>query len=90
MGSWIKALVLAGMVAGVASCGEAQEYLWCRDVCDKYKECVDGSTDVGSCASRCEARSDQDGGYAQRVSRCQACVQDRACVEATTCWNECL
>jgi hypothetical protein len=53
-------------------------------------ECVDSSTDVGNCASRCEARSDQDAGYAQRISRCEACVENRSCVEATTCWNECL
>jgi hypothetical protein len=90
MRAWLRRLVACSFLFGLLSCGETQEYLNCRDVCQKRQECIAGDVDVGRCAARCEDRSDQDPSYAQRISRCEACIEDRSCVEALTCWNECL
>lgn len=61
----------------------------CRNLCERYQECVDPDTDVSSCASRCESRVDS--GEMDRADRCDACLDsNETCAAAlVSCSDDC-
>ena len=73
----------------VGGCGEAEEFLDCRQLCEAKQDCVDDSYDVGGCTADCEDRSDRDEDFRQKAHECEACIDDRACAEQAACFDTC-
>lgn len=62
----------------------------CRNICDRYRDCYDNDYDTEACRDRCDERVDGEGGDPNAADRCDGCLDDRSCVEATfSCVDEC-
>lgn len=87
----IVGLVFVGSV--MAGCGAADAIdnkITCRDVCNRYKECVDDDYNVDSCASECEAEANADEDKERQLEICDECIEDRSCGGAVfNCTTEC-
>lgn len=61
----------------------------CRNLCERYQECVDPGADVSACTTRCESRVES--GETDRADRCDACLDENTtCATATVaCAAEC-
>ena len=76
-------LFLAG---GAVGCDQAAD---CAAVCERYQTCFDDEYDVDACRSRCNDSSDDDA-FRARVNECDACINERDCVEtAFSCGAQC-
>jgi hypothetical protein len=84
-------LLLVGSFGGaVVSCGEADRFFDCQDVCSRYKTCFDSTYDVGTCRSRCRDKAGADTNFEKRADDCENCIDDKSCSEATfKCATEC-
>lgn len=89
-------LLLCGATALATGCGsdnpvnEIQNRVTCKDVCQRYADCFDGSYDVGACTNRCTddstASDEKDG----KLKACDSCMDDKACVSAVfNCGTDC-
>jgi hypothetical protein len=69
---------------------KVEDRLNCGDVCNRYQDCFDDDYDVGACIDSCTSRADDDDDFSRRVDRCETCIDDRACAEATfVCATDC-
>jgi hypothetical protein len=68
---------------------ETEELIDCAKICQDYDECVDSSLDLSDCTSTCETRSDEDEEYRRTANACEACVDDKACLQSFPCLAEC-
>ncbi|MDQ3034863.1 MAG: hypothetical protein M3Y87_20805 [Myxococcota bacterium] len=69
---------------------EIDEEVDCANVCDRYRDCYDASYDTGACRDRCGTMTDAASGDPHAADACDACLDDRSCIEATfTCTSEC-
>lgn len=94
MKTWfLGVVVLVGLAGAVTSgCDEADNALDCNEICDKYKECLGGTSyDESACRNRCRDDAD-DADFEKRVDKCAACVSDdKSCVQNTfSCTAECV
>jgi hypothetical protein len=79
LGSWAKALVVCSLFSGMAGCG-LKEYINCRDLCNKKKECGTNSNyDVSACVSSCSDNANSSAEYARKVDTCKECVDPLSC-----------
>lgn len=84
------AMLSAGLLFGAAGCGTIDEAFDCQAVCDKYKDCLDNSYDVGACRTRCRDKAAADSEYKRKADTCHACISDRSCKDSTIkCITEC-
>lgn len=79
--------VVFGLLLG--GCDEAEELIDCAQICQAKRDCVDDSYDVDGCTDRCETQSDLDEDYRREAHECEACIDDRACAEQVTCFDNC-
>jgi hypothetical protein len=85
----MKRTAAAALALGLASatlngCDEAEELLDCRQICEAQQECVDELYDDDACTDRCEQQSDADDDYRDSARLCEACIEERACLEQQT------
>ena len=81
--------MLTASFGAMAGCSdEADDTIDCAQICNKYDECVT-EIDVTSCTDQCEDMADASDATRARLEECEACVEDVACAEATTCWADC-
>lgn len=61
----------------------------CRNMCERYQECIDSSSDVEACTSRCETRVDE--GDEDQADACDRCLDDNpeCATAATLCAADC-
>ncbi|HEY8426894.1 MAG TPA: hypothetical protein VIL20_00905 [Sandaracinaceae bacterium] len=61
----------------------------CRNLCERYADCFDPSTDIDACTTRCESRVNS--GENDRADRCDSCLDEHdTCVGATlACATHC-
>ncbi len=83
---------LLGLSAmGVACDGPVDRFTDCAEVCDRYSTCFDESYDVEECTTTCDDMAQDDEDADSRLDRCESCLDDRACAEATfTCTDDCV
>lgn len=62
----------------------------CHNLCTRYADCFDSSTDVVDCTRRCESRVDS--GENDRADRCDSCLNEYdTCLGATVaCGVHCI
>ena len=92
MKAFLGVVFMAGLGLGmISSCDEADELVDCQNICSRYKTCLaDDKFDVSDCRSKCEEKADKEQGFAEQADKCEACVDDRSCSNATwNCTNEC-
>jgi hypothetical protein len=93
----MRALGIALAVAVGAALGcsnpvdEIDEAVDCANICDRYRDCYDSDYDTAACRDRCGGLVDASrGGDPHAADDCDACLDNRACVEAAfTCGIEC-
>lgn len=86
----ISLFLALGFCGAVVGCDDADEAFDCLAICDRYSECVSDEYDVDECADRCEMNADEDANFADKADSCEACIDDRSCVEAAfPCAAEC-
>ncbi len=64
----------------------------CREICDRYADCVGGEDDVEACRESCRDKALENDDWEAKVDRCSDCVSgDDSCVEdAFKCADDCL
>ena len=60
----------------------------CRDVCDRYSECVE-DINVTECRRRCEDDSRESATFDASIERCDDCIRGKSCSDADACWEDC-
>ncbi len=79
-----QAVVIGAMVLGVllppTGCG-LKEYINCKALCQKKRDCVDTNYDVGSCTSTCSDNANASTDYARKVDTCKECLSPLACAD---------
>lgn len=85
--------LIVALVASLQGCGdpvqETEELLDCAQICRDYDQCVDTGLDISDCTSKCETNSDEDEAYRRKANACEACIDDKACLESFPCLPEC-
>ncbi len=79
----------AGLIG--SGCG-VKEYVNCRSICEKKKECgTDSSFDIDNCASNCSNKANGDSNYARMVDTCKECADPLSCTDPKLipCLAEC-
>lgn len=76
------------MCALFAGCGEAKRTVNCAQICEKYDECV-RDVNVASCTTECEDQADANENYETAAKTCEDCLDNKTCMEATSCWAQC-
>ncbi len=63
----------------------------CRQICDRYADCVGGEDDVEACRESCRDKALENDDWEAKVGRCSDCVDnDNSCVEdAFKCTADC-
>ncbi len=75
--------------ASLPACDDLEAAYDCNQICNRYQECLDDDYDTSACASRCRDNAEDDN-FADQAEDCQACIDDRSCVDATFgCAAEC-
>lgn len=84
------ALLLPLLLALLAtSCG-SEEKRDCRQVCERYRECVSPDFDADACRDKCATKVD-DRDFVAQLDHCATCIESRTCSEATaSCLLPCL
>ena len=86
---FVRSLVLAGALLAAGGCDKIEQVYNCNDVCSRWQSCVDSEYDVAMCTETCDMEADMDADFAQRVSDCEACLDDRSCSESISCTADC-
>lgn len=77
--TWAKALMVSGLLLGATDCG-VKEYLNCREICNKKKECgSDSNYDVSNCVDVCSTNANQSSEYSRKVDTCKECESGISC-----------
>jgi hypothetical protein len=79
----------------LVGCGEAADevsnHIDCRQVCQRYADCIATDYDVDGCEDKCESSADEDAARERKLEMCDSCIDDRSCTDATfNCADECL
>ena len=76
---------LAAIVSfvGAGGCDDVQNAFNCADLCNRYQSCFNSSYDTRACTDRCEDLADESQNFDERANRCQNCLNQNACLEAT-------
>jgi len=62
----------------------------CKQICERYEDCVDEDTDIDDCTAKCVERSVESNNFQEEVDECENCLDDGGCLEqAFTCNSEC-
>ncbi|MDX2052859.1 MAG: hypothetical protein SFV15_10735 [Polyangiaceae bacterium] len=62
----------------------------CRDVCGRYKDCIDSNYNVDMCVSKCEADASAEEAKEQKLNTCETCLDDKSCTDSVfKCGVEC-
>jgi hypothetical protein len=90
----ISLFTVLGFVS-LVGCSEAVDEVSntidCHSVCERYQSCFDSDYDVEGCTDRCENEADADEQREARLERCDACIEDRSCGDATfNCTDDCV
>jgi hypothetical protein len=89
------ALLCFGLSAvSVVGCSDTvndvKDEIDCRQVCNRYADCVDSDYDVDACEDRCEADADESQARRDKLRSCDDCLEDKSCAEgAFKCPTEC-
>ncbi|HEY1097921.1 MAG TPA: hypothetical protein VGF99_03295 [Myxococcota bacterium] len=84
-------------IAGTAACdgpfsgdeGSAFE-TDCRQICEKYEDCVDDDTDIDDCTADCVENSVESDNFQEEVDNCEECLDGESCIESVFgCSSEC-
>lgn len=89
----MKTLVLASLLglAAAAGCTAVDRATDCQQICNRYRDCIDGAYDVSSCTSRCRDNAANSESSDQRVDQCENCLDDRSCSSSVwSCASECV
>lgn len=64
----------------------------CRQICDRYAECIDDDYDVGACREQCRDSANDDGDFEGRVEECSDCIDngDSCAADTFQCAAECV
>lgn len=81
----ISALIL---VPACSEDSEAGRTVDCAQICSTYSDCIT-DIDTLSCTAACEDKADADSSYQDSASKCETCIDDKACAEAEPCWASC-
>ncbi len=84
-------MFLGGLGAGHLAGCSSDEAIDCRQVCGRYKDCVDKNFDTTACQNRCEQRAKENRDFDDQLEHCDKCISDRTCSEAAvSCALQCL
>ncbi len=62
----------------------------CKQICERYEECVDGDTDIDDCTAKCVERSVESDNFRDDVDDCESCLDNDTCLENIFgCNDEC-
>lgn len=91
----MKNIVWVGLLAFGAAlsfgCDKAEEVVDCAGVCERYRSCFDEDYDVPACVDECTSKADKEESYGDKVSACEACIDDKSCAEGTfECATKCV
>jgi hypothetical protein len=76
-----SALIAAALLVGATDCG-VKEYVNCRNICDRKKECGPNSNyDVDNCASVCSDMANGSDDYKRRVNSTAECLNGLSCTD---------
>lgn len=75
-----------GLGATMSGCGAIDREADCNKICNKKKDCVDNSYNVGACVDYCRSNASNSDSYGQKVNDCAACVETRACAQVGECY----
>ena len=53
----------------------------CKQICERYEECVDGDTNIDDCTDKCIERSIESDNFQQEVDGCETCLDNDTCLE---------
>lgn len=91
----LGSLLLLGI--GSAGCDDGavervQNRLDCREICERYADCIGGENDVDECRESCRDKALENDDWEAKVGRCSDCVSDDdSCVEdAFKCSADCV
>jgi hypothetical protein len=63
----------------------------CGQVCQRYADCFKSDYDVDGCTDKCENNADDDAARERKLEKCNSCIDDRSCTDATfNCADDCL
>jgi hypothetical protein len=92
------ALCLVVSSSGLAAAGcsgddpvdAVQNRVTCKDVCQRYAECFDGSYNVDACTERCTDDATADDEKDAKLDACDACMDDKSCLSSVfNCADDC-
>ncbi|WP_156041289.1 hypothetical protein [Chondromyces apiculatus] len=92
---WMRqmmALAFATGVLGLAAVGceeAAEDAIDCPQICQTYRDCVDGEYNVDACRDDCEMQAEEDDAFRNSAKVCEACLDGKACDDQITCFDEC-
>ncbi|MET0385594.1 MAG: hypothetical protein ABW321_06530 [Polyangiales bacterium] len=81
--------VLCLLIASLAGCGDMDSESSCRDICRRFRDCIDGAYSVDRCEDRCNEQDDsRRASYA--IDECNACLEHSSCEGSVyNCTYEC-
>jgi len=92
--SWKNLTVVAFLGLGfAAACGDdgpiedIDRATDCSQVCDRYKDCIDGDYDTDKCTDRCEDMDSNE--RTAKIDDCENCLDDKSCGGSFECTVEC-
>lgn len=88
-----RLVILALGVAAALGCSAVDEIsnkIDCHSVCKRYSDCFDADYDVSACTDKCESDANSSQDRDARLERCDNCIDDRSCTDATfNCASDC-
>lgn len=82
-----------GVMAGCGDDGPVeaiQNKITCRDVCGRYKDCIDSNFNVDNCTTKCENDAAASEQKEQKLNTCETCLDDKSCTDSVfRCGVEC-
>ena len=78
---WANVMLVCSFLMGASGCG-LKEYVNCRELCNKKKECgSDSSYNVDNCVDSCSDQANASAEYSRKVDTCKECVEPLSCAE---------
>jgi len=89
-------LFLGAATAVASGCGSdspvnaIENRITCKDVCQRYADCFDGSYDVDACTDRSSKDSTASDEKDGKLKACDACMDEKACLSTVfNCGTDC-
>lgn len=86
-----QALLACTFLFTAVDCG-VKEFVNCRNICNKKRECGSNSSyNVDNCADVCSDSANANDEYARKVNSCKECVDPLSCgdYKVATCLPNC-